>query len=51
MLGESVTVEEVGTPCRLSAEGEMEQMEFGGPPEQVKVTVPVRPPMGMTVMV
>jgi hypothetical protein len=50
LFGERVTVDETGTPCRLSTEGETEHVEFGGPPEQLKFTVPVRPAIGVTVM-
>ena len=50
LLDDSITVEEVGVPCRLSTEGETEHVEFGGPPEQLKLTTPVRPPIGVTVM-
>jgi hypothetical protein len=32
-------------------EGVIEQSEFGGPPEQVKLTDPVKPPIGVRVTV
>ena len=51
LFGDSVTVELTAAPCRLSTEGETAQPEFGGPPEQLRLTDPVRPPRGVTVMV
>jgi hypothetical protein len=35
----------------LSTAGETEHVEFGGAPEQLKFTEPVRPLIGVTVMV
>jgi hypothetical protein len=51
LLADSVTVDETGLPCRLSTEGETEQVEFGGAPEQLRFTDPVKPLIGVTVMV
>jgi hypothetical protein len=50
-LAISVTVDFTDPPCRLSEEGETEHVVLGGPPEQLRLTVPVRPPMGATVIV
>jgi len=46
-----VTVDFAGVPCRLSTEGEIEQVEFCGAPEQLRLTEPVSPATGVTVIV
>jgi len=50
-FADSVTVEVIGAPCRLSADGETVQVELGGAPEQLRATEPVKPLTGVTVMV
>lgn len=51
LLGIRVTVAVSGTDCKVSVEGETEQVLLGGPPEHVSITVPVRPPIDFKVMV
>ena len=49
--GVKVTVELIVPPCRLSTDGEMEQSDPAGPPEHVNATDPVKPAIGVTLMV
>jgi hypothetical protein len=51
LFADKVTVDETGFPCKLSTEGETEHVEFGGAPEQLRFTVPVKPLIAVTVMV
>jgi hypothetical protein len=51
LLGVRVTFDVTAPPCKLSTEGETEHWEFGGPPEQLSATFPVRPPIGVRVIV
>jgi hypothetical protein len=51
LLDIKVTVEVIGLPWRLSTAGETEQLVFGGPPEQLRLTLPVSPPIGVRVIV
>jgi hypothetical protein len=51
LLAINVTTDLIGCPCRLSTEGLILHVELAGAPEQLRVTEPVRPPIGVTVMV
>lgn len=42
---------DLAVPPNVTTDGEMEHCEFFGLPEQLNVTEPVRPPIGVTVMV
>jgi hypothetical protein len=48
----AVTVADAGSvPSRVTVDGEMVQLPLVGAPEQVRDTLPVRPPSGVTAMV
>lgn len=50
-FADSVTVDEIGAPCRLSLDGKTPHVELGGAPEQLKATEPLKPLTGVIVMV
>jgi hypothetical protein len=50
-FADSVTVDEIGAPCRVSLDGETVHVELGGAPEQLRATEPVNPLTGVIVMV
>lgn len=43
-------VDVTAAPCRFCVAGETKQVELAGAPLQDRATVPVRPPIGVTVM-
>jgi hypothetical protein len=50
MFADSVTVDATAVPCKLAVDGETEHVELGGAPLQERAIVPVRPLIGVTVM-
>jgi hypothetical protein len=46
----SVTVDATAVPCKLSVDGETEHVELAGAPLQERAIVPVRPLIGVKVM-
>jgi hypothetical protein len=51
LAADSVTVDVIGAPCRLSVDGVTVHVELGGAPEQLRATEPVKPLTGVMVRV
>jgi hypothetical protein len=51
LLAIRVTVDVTEPPCKFADDGEIEHVVFGGPPEQLRLTAPVKPPIGVSMIV